>query len=442
MNKPENRKPKIKNQSSPPSPARVAAFEILSKIETEKAFSSVLLPLYEEKLEAKDRALCHEITLGVLRKQIYLDRLIEKMTGGKKLDAAIKTILRIGLYQLEFLDKIPAHAAINDAVNLVQRAKKTSAKGFVNAVLRRFTRQTPELNFKDEIERVAVETSHPRWLVERWSAEFGFAEAAKLAEANNETPRLDFRFTAKTNEAVIKSLERENVETEKKYLRELSESGEIYFQDEASQMVAKIVDLKADESFLDVCCAPGSKFSMINYLVETPEKLFVGGDLYLQRLKIVKQACARVGAKNYQILAYDAEKSLPFADESFDACLLDAPCSGTGTIRHNPEIRYFLAEKDFAELSRKQLAILKEASKLIKRGGRLIYSTCSLEKEENEAVCARFLAENADFALVEPEVPGKFLTADGFARTFPQRDKMDGFFIAVFAKKGFSDKVL
>ena len=387
------------------SPARLAAFEILSKIENEKAFSSVLLPFYEEKLEAKDRALCHELTLGVLRKQIYLDRIIEKLTSGKKLDSAVKVILRLAIYQLEFLNKIPAHAAINEAVNLVQKAKKTSAKGFVNAVLRRFTREKIKLAFADQIERVSVETSHPRWLVEKWMTQFGAAETEKLARANNETPQLDFRFTAKTTEAVKNSLQKKDFENEKKYLRELAENGKIYFQDAASQMVAEIVNLQPNESFLDVCCAPASKFSLINYLVGEPRALFVGGDLHEKRLKMARKTCERVGAKNYRLAVYNAEKSLPFPDESFDAILLDAPCSGTGTIRHNPEIRYFLEESDFAELSNKQLSILENASKALKSGGRLIYSTCSLEREENETVAARFLAENTDFRVVTPDLP-------------------------------------
>lgn len=417
------------------SPARVAAFEILSKIETEKAFSSVLLPFYEEKLDVKDRALCHELTLGVLRKQIYLDRIVERLTNGKKLDSAVKIILRLAVYQLAFLDKIPAHAAINEAVNLVQKAKKTSAKGFVNAVLRRFTREKIELDYADEIERVSTETSHPQWLIEKWNVQFGAAETENLARANNETPKLDFRLTAKTTEAVKNSLLKENIESEKTYLRELAENGKIYFQDKASQMVAKVVGLQPDESFLDVCCAPASKFSLVNYLVGEPREMFVGGDLYFSRLQTARRTCERVGAKNYQLLAYDAEKCLPFADESFNVVLLDAPCSGTGTIRHNPEIRYFLQKSDFAELSDKQLSILKNASKAVKPGGRLVYSTCSLEKEENEMVCGRFLAENAEFKIIRPNLPELFITEEDCARTFPARDGTDGFFIAVFTKK-------
>ena len=394
----------------------------------------MLLPFYEEKLEALDRGLCHELTLGVLRKQLYLDRLIEILTNGKKLDSAVKIILRIALYQLNFLDKIPAHAAINDAVNLTQKAKKTSAKGFVNAVLRRFTRERIGLEFHDEVDKLSIETSHPRWLIEKWIADFGFEQTARLAAANNQTPRLNFRFTAKTTEAIKNSLDGVDLEAEKKYLRELAVNGKIYFQDEGSQIVGDAVGLKENESFLDVCAAPGSKTTQIqNSKFKTPN-LSVAGDLHWNRVKILQETCRKQGVGGVDIVQYDAENGLPFAEESFDVVLLDAPCTGTGTIRHNPEIRYFLAEKDFRELSGKQLAILRNASKLVKRGGRIIYSTCSLEKEENEEVVGGFSSESADFRPVKPNVPEKFLTADGFARTFPQRDQMDGFFIAVFEK--------
>lgn len=416
------------------SPSRIAAFEILSKIETERSFSSVLLPIAEEKLEPKDRALCHELTLGTLRRQIYLDRIIEQLTRGKKLDSAVRVILRIALYQLIFLDKIPAHAAINDSVNLVQMVKKTSAKGFVNAVLRRFTREKIELEFADETEKISVETSHPKWLIERWIGQFGFHETARLAEANNETPKLSFRFTAKTTDAIREAFTKENIPTDKKYLRELAENGKIYFQDEGSQLIGNAVDLNENDRFLDVCAAPGSKVTQIQNSQFKIQNLIAAGDFYWQRVKVLQENCFRQGAANINILQYDAEKALPFADESFDVVLIDAPCSGTGTIRHNPELRYFLEEKDFSELADKQRKILNNASKLIKSGGRIIYSTCSLEKEENEEVCAEFLAENGGFRLVDPNVSPAFLTPEGFARTFPQRDKMDGFFIAVFEK--------
>ncbi len=436
------------------SPARLAAFEILLKIESEKAFSSVLLPIYEEKLSIKDRALCHTLTLGALRKKLYLDRIIEEFTKKKteKFDLAVLLALRIGLFQILFLDKIPAYSAINESVNLVHLAKKRSAAGLVNAVLRRVARDEIKLEFTDEIEKLSIETSHPRWLIEHWTEQFGLKETEKLADANNETPRLVFRLTKKSDEKTLDILQKLGLEISEsaiisnawevlksnEILHLYAVEGKIYFQDEASQLVAETVQLQPNENFLDVCAAPGSKTTQINYELRTTNeefKVFAAGDIYFRRLQILRETCERVGAENVKIVAYDAEKSLPFAAESFDVVLVDAPCSGSGTIRHNPEIRYFLRREDFADLSAKQLIILENASKILKTGGRLIYSTCSLEREENEAVCERFLAAQTHFGKVLPALPGTFLTEEGFARIFPQKHKTDGFFIAVFEKK-------
>ncbi len=419
-------KPKIRI-----SPARLAAFEILWKIEKEKAFSSALLPIYESQLNPIDRGLCHELTLGVLRKQLYLDKIIAQFSNNKKLDLEIKIALRLGLYQLLLLDKIPAYSAINESVNLVVKSKKHSAKGFVNAILRRATREEIKLEFADEMDKISVETSHPRWLLEKWIGQFGFEAAQKLAESNNETPKLSYRFTAKTTESVKASLQRESIDNEQSFLRELADNGKIYFQDEASQLVAKAVNLQVGEKFLDVCAAPASKLTQI--ATDCTQTVY-GGDLHFRRLELMKNSAQKQGLNNIQILQYNAEDSLPFGDETFDVVLVDAPCSGTGTIRHNPEIRYNLCEQDLPDLSAKQLKILQNASKLLKHGGRLIYSTCSLEPEENESVVENFMTQSEGFSVIENNLPAIFQTGRRFARTFPQRDKMDGFFIAVMKK--------
>lgn len=454
MDKKTTQNPKSKIQNRTVSPARIASFEILSKIERDKSFSSSLLPFYENDLSVKDSALCHELTLGVLRRRIYLDRIIEKLTNKKidKFDLAVVLALRIGLYQLLFLDKIPDYSAINESVNLVQRAKKTSAKGLVNAVLRRVLREKVELEFADETEELSVKTSHPRWLVEKWIGQIGFEEAANLARAHNKTPKQAFRFTGRSSRKGEKA-QREFLEeldvgfSESNFisgcfileklnenLRELAEKGEIYFQDEASQMVASLVKTEENQKILDVCAAPGSKTGFIAESGMRNSALIAAGDFYPHRIKILKENCLRQGVEFIQFAQYDAENSLPFGENFFDWVLVDAPCTGTGTIRHNPEIRYFLKETDFAELSEKQLRILENASKVVKSGGSLIYSTCSLEREENESVVGKFLEQNSGFRKVLPELPERFLTGENFARTFPQRDEMDGFFIAVFEK--------
>ncbi|HEX6124023.1 MAG TPA: 16S rRNA (cytosine(967)-C(5))-methyltransferase RsmB [Pyrinomonadaceae bacterium] len=421
------------------SPARVAAFEILQRIQTERSFSSVLLPAFEAKLSEVDRGLCHELTLGVLRRQIYLDRLIDHFASAKKLDAAVRVSLRLGIYQLLFLHKIPAYSAINDSVNLVHRARKSSAKGMVNAVLRRISEGVPELEFSDNIERLAVETSHPVWLVEKWIADFGKAEGEAIASANNQLPRIAFRFTNRQSpppENLNRSKFVEGcyfAESIDGKLRTAAERGEIYFQDEASQLVGQIVAADIGSAFLDVCAAPGGKTTQVASRAGS-EQLIVAGDLHSFRVRTLRETCERYVAGRVQIARYDAEHALPFADLTFDTVLVDAPCSGTGTIRHNPEIRYFLDPGDFDELSRKQRSILANASKLVRRGGRLIYSTCSLQIEENEDVCTAFLKETGDFAQVTPSVPAEFVTERGFARTFPHRDDTDGFFIAEFRR--------
>ncbi len=424
------------------SPARVAAFDVLKRIETERAFSSVLLPEYEADLSAQDRSLCHGLVLGVLRRQMLLDRQMDHFSGGKKIDIEVRISLRLGLYQLQYLDRIPAHSAVNESVSLVQRAKKSSARGFVNAILRGFQRELYRPVWESELERIAVETSHPEWLIEKWISQFGPDEAAELAAANNQAPPISYRFTAKSrsvspfpssggSDIVPGTFTAPRLTPE---LADASAAGEIYFQDEASQLVASLIDPPDRGSVLDVCAAPGSKITFAAAKTDGNAHL-VAGDLHHHRTRFLLENCRGQAAK-VSVVEYDAEKSLPFDDESFDLVLVDAPCSGTGTIRHNPEIRYFLRPEDFEDLSRKQLRILRNASKLVKRGSVLIYSTCSLETEENEAVASGFQAKLPDFISLVPPVEQRFITANGHARTVPHRDRMDGFFIAMFARTG------
>lgn len=418
------------------SPARTAAFDILLRIEKENAYSSVLLPIYEDKLSVADRALCHEMVLGSLRRQLLLDREIDVFARQKKLDIEVRIALRLGLYQIRFLTKVPQYSAINESVNLVQRAKKTSAKSLVNAILRKAIRENVELTFADEIERISVEQSHPRWLIEKWTAAIGPEETAKFAEANNTAPPKAFRIIGELSleiQALLKSSQPSEF-VDGCYISSggLRSSDSIYIQDEASQMTALAVSVPTGGRSIDVCAAPGGKAGLIAKR-NADANLIVAGDIHSHRVNFLHENCRRQGVK-VAVVQYDALKSLPFGDKTFDSVLVDAPCSGTGTIRHNPEIRYFIGPNDFAELQSKQLRILQNASKLLKKGGLLIYSTCSIEREENEVVCGHFMKENADFRMIEPNAPKRFITDEGFARTWPQRDDMDGFFIATFIR--------
>lgn len=438
------------------SPARRAAFEILRRVEAEKSYASVLLSSLGSGLRVEDRALCHELVLGVLRWQLWLDRLIEHFAARnvESLDLPARLALQIGLYQLRFLSRVPPSAAVNESVNLVRTGGARSAAGFVNAVLRRSTRE-PDYNpaevLSDPLERIAVETSHPRWLIERWARLFGAREAESLARANNQPAPEAFRLTGKNPEgssrqAGLEQLRAAGAEVTPsriaagawrvrgaaELVRQLAQQGLIYPQDEASQLVARALGAQPGDRILDVCAAPGSKTTHVATL--EPRAAIVGGDLREHRLRTLRKLAWVQGHGGIHLVAYDATQPLPFADASFERVLVDAPCTGTGTLRRNPEIKGRISAQDIVELSAKQGLILRNASRKVTRGGRLVYSTCSIEPEENEAILERFLSENSGFQAVRAEVDEKLQTSTGAVRTWPHRHDVDGFFIAVFRR--------
>jgi 16S rRNA (cytosine967-C5)-methyltransferase len=439
------------------SPARRAAFEVLRRVEEESAFASVLLAHVTNELRADDRGLCYELTLGVLRWQLWLDTLISHYAGrdATTLDAPVRRALRLGLYQLRFLTRVPASAAVNESVNLAHEHNLRSAAGFINAVLRRATREPdfdPASLAGDESERVSIAMSHPSWLVARWAAEFGAADAEQIARANNRTPPVAFRVNTlrAVEREVIEKLRAAGIAVEEskvapgawrvvsgtggEMLRALASQGFVYTQDEASQLVGRVVGAREGERVLDVCAAPGSKATQIAIMAED-RALVIACDVYEHRLRTVVDSARRQGVENILTVALDAETSpLPFAGGSFGRVLVDAPCTGTGTLRHNPEIRWRITPADVEQLSARQRAILANAARVVRVGGRLVYSTCSIEREENEAVIASFLAAHPDFRQEKADAPAELLTATGAARTFPHRDDTDGFFVAVLTK--------
>lgn len=426
------------------SPARVAAFDVLLKIEKEHTFSSVLLPAAESPLSQQDIGLCHELVLGSIRKQLYLDRVIAVLSNERRIDVEVKVALRLAIYQLRFLDRIPPHSAVNDSVALVHRGGKSSARAFVNALLRRLLREYIEIGFKDDFDRLSTETSHPLWLLKKWSEDFGLEAAQRLAAANNITPPPAFRLIdpdpGLENEVLSLAGRSEFVTgclvayKANRRLTELSQSGKIYFQDEASQMVASSICIRQGQRTLDVCASPGGKTSIISHASRNKGSSVFAGDISERRLRLLTETCGRNRADVRGIVQYDAQLALPFEAQAFDQVLVDAPCSGTGTIRHNPELRYFVTLDEICRSSDKQLRILLSASEMVRPGGYLIYSTCSLEREENEEVCDRFVREVVNFTLAIPSLPRRFVTSDGYARTWPDRDDMDGFFVARFRR--------
>jgi 16S rRNA (cytosine967-C5)-methyltransferase len=449
----------------PLSPARRAAFQILRRVEDEQAYASSLLSTVDERLQGADRALCHELVLGVLRQQLWLDTVLEHFAKRRleKVDLAVKLSLRIGLYQLRFLSRIPPSAAVNESVNLVRAAGVRSASGFTNAILRRAAREAnydPVGNVSDPIEKLAIETSHPAWLIERWANVLGLEEAGVLARAHNEHAPVSFRLTNKTiakdgeAQRIIRQLTELGAEVRRSQitrnswrvigqtpalLRDLASAGLIYLQDEASQLVAHILDTQPGDRVLDVCAAPGSKTTHIGALA--PNSMIIASDLYEHRVRLLRELAIAQGNDSLHVGVADATGVLPFAPAWFDRVLVDAPCSGTGTLRRNPEIRWRLNARDLPELAAKQNQILTQAAEMVRPGGRLLYSTCSLENDENEGVAAAFMSEKTEFNqlhLANPQISNgavDLANATGAIRTWPHLHDVDGFFMIAFQRR-------
>jgi len=436
------------------SPARRAAFEILLRVE-EGAYASVLLAAREQELTPLDRALCHELVMGVLRRQLWLDRLIEYYADRKlaELDVAIRLILRLGLYQLRFLSRVPASAAVNESVNLVNFARLRSAGGLVNAVLRRATREPdvdPTKTIIDSVEKISVATSHPPWLIERWTKAFGNEEAEAFAHSNNEPAPVSFRVVQNRGQSskVMEELRRSGshllpskivdgawrISGAGGSLSELVAEGRIYLQDEASQLVAGVLQAQPGDRVLDLCSAPGSKTTQIADTTSESATI-IAGDLHEHRLRTVVYTARAHRLSSIHCVALDGLHALPLAENAFDRVLVDAPCSGTGTLRRNPEIRWRISPADIQDLSQRQKQLLSNAAATVKPGGRLVYSTCSVEIDENEDVRQAFLENNPSFRAAELPLDASLMTSLGAARTWPHRQGTDGFFICAFERK-------
>jgi len=453
------------------SPPRKIAFDVLRRVAAENAYAADLLyTQLESGVKKPDASLATELTLGVLRWQRLLDFLLQRHIERRyeQLDLEVLLALRLGLYQLRYLDRVPPHAAINESVELVKRAHKSSAAGMVNAVLRRVAAEAKITG--DELEklipvgtpaeeRFAILYSHPTWLVARWIRSFGKERTTALVQSNNRPAPLTCAvLEEEKSDRVAEALRKSGLEVAPgRWLRgalqisggnpALSEAysdGQINFQDEASQMVAHLVDARDSQTILDACAAPGGK-TMILARAASPQGRVIAGDIHEHRLRMIQQQLTRTHTKNVSLATVDAKRPLPFS-EKFDRVLIDAPCSGTGTLSGNPEIRWRLKAEDLNEAHRSQTAMLRNALASAAKSGRVVYSTCSLEPEENENVIAAVLGESPEWHVIsaktvlarhlrDPAMSEKFFTADGFFRTFPPEHGTDGFFAAVLARR-------
>nr|WP_246560083.1 16S rRNA (cytosine(967)-C(5))-methyltransferase RsmB [Geobacter grbiciae] len=452
----------IKELSVTRSNPRRTALDILLRVERDRAFAEQLLDreLSLGTLTGPDRGLLTELVYGVLRRQGTLDFLVDAFAASRsgKLERAILVILRLGLYQLFFLDRIPASAAVNESVNLA-KAVAPRAAGFVNAVLRRADRERDSLPWPDRgadpAAYIAVRHSHPRWLVEQWIEQLGIPEAEELAVAMAEQAPLTIRVNTlkTTREAFMEELAAAGITVEPTVwaphgVRILSRTavttlpgfaeGLFAVQDESSQLAVFFLDPQPGERILDVCAAPGGKATYLAQLMENRGEV-LACDISAKKLRLVAEAAARLGIGIIHTMAGDATKPGVGAGEPpFDRILLDAPCSGFGVIRRNPEGKWWKTPDDLARLAATQRNILAAVAPRLRSGGVLLYSTCSTMVAEDEDVVDDFLSRHEDFVLEDlnvifPDFSGQF-TGRGHFRSWPHRHGMDGFFAARIRK--------
>jgi 16S rRNA (cytosine967-C5)-methyltransferase len=442
------------------APARATAYLALRQID--RADLGETLARTRDSLEdTRDRALATDLIIGTLRWRGALDYQIAQVSGRglDRLDPEVLDALRLGAYQLLYRERVPASAAVNDSVSLVKTARKKSAAPFVNAVLRRLSREREAITWPPRdsvIEHLAVVHSHPFWLVERWVARYGREVAEEWLRFNNQTPALTLAASrlAASREELAAELAAEGVTTSPTRIaprglyvvdgRPLTSrafrSGQFVVQDEASQVIPELVAARRGERVLDACAAPGGKTVALGGQVGA-SGVVVATDVRARRMKALAGTIERCRVHNARLVQIAAASDFPFAEGVFDRVLVDAPCSGLGTLRRDPDIKWKRMPDHLPALARTQVDLLHRAARVVRAGGRLVYSTCSSEPEENEHVVATFLAQAAEFAI-EPvdslsELPHairNLATPEGFLRTDPVRDQLEAFFGAVLQK--------
>lgn len=440
---------------------RETAMDLLVTIEKNQSYSNLLLHHAIEKnnLPAKDIGLLTELTYGTLQRKMtlnfYLKPFLKKTS---KIEIWVMNLLMLTLYQMVYLDKIPDRAAIYEAVEIAKKRGHKGIASMVNGVLRSIQRSgLPALNeIPDLIERLSIETSHPEWMVRKWADQYGYESTKKMCELNLTAPIQTARvnMTKTTREKCIARLEEEGFKVEESHIipeaihalkGNLAHSmaykdGWLTIQDESSMLVAYALNAHENETILDACAAPGGKSTHIAEKMMNTGNVF-SLDLHEHKVKLINENAQRLGLTNIQTKSMDSRDAKEnFEGKLFDRILLDAPCSGLGVMRRKPDMKYTKKEQDIIQLSNIQKNLLDSVTPLLKKGGILVYSTCTVDKEENTNMINQFLAENSQFEGDPtfkdrmPEAVQPFIT-EFELQIFPQDFGSDGFYIAAFRKK-------
>lgn len=432
---------------------REIALKVLYKIDKEQAYSNIELneqiKQNRKNINEKDIGLISEIVYGVTTWRLTLDEIIKKYSKIKlkKISPWIINILRMGIYQIIFLDKIPKSAAVNESVNLAKRYGHSSSSNFVNAILRKVEKTDYEELFKIEhyIDRISKTTSMPKWIVEELIKENGTKLANEICKNSNLKPNISIRVNKLkiTKEELVQKLQQKGIECREPQNKKISnvqdflilnkvknienlqefKDGLFTIQDLSAGQTAKILDPKPGDKVLDACSAPGGKTTYLAELMKNDGKI-VAWDIHEHRTKLVKQNAERLGIKIIETQVKDASEYDKNLEEKFDKILLDVPCLGIGVIKRKPDIKWQRKPEDIKEITAIQRKILEKCSKYLKKGGTLVYSTCSILKEENEEIIMKFLKENNEFETDKENI----------VNILPNEEE-DGFFICKIYKK-------
>jgi 16S rRNA (cytosine967-C5)-methyltransferase len=443
---------------------RSLASQILDRIEEDRAFAEPLLDscLSGSALgSAQDRGLLTELVYGTLRMRNRMDWIIRTHYRGDfgSMKTGLKNILRIALYQVMFADRIPSYAAVDEAVKMT-KTRYPGRSDLVNAILRNAVRKMKEIQYpdfdEDPAHHISVYHSHPRWLVEKWIKELGVEETLELCRSNNKIPPMTLRanvLKAKRTE-IMEKLASEGIEIHPtkyspdgvvlfrpyKPIREMDllKNGLVQFQDEASQLISHLVSPRPGEKILDICAGVGIKtFHLAGLMKNSGAVLAL--DAMGKKLETLKKASRKMGSTIIDTVVADATEDIGKQyHEKFDRILVDAPCSGLGTVRRKPEIKWHRAAQDLEKMSILQKKMLNSSARYLRKGGVIVYSTCTIASEENEGVIKDFLEKTPGFRCIRPPAPirGEKLNDEGFFRMYPHRHETDGFFGALLKKEG------
>jgi len=435
--------------------SRQIAHRAITRIEDDEAYTDIVLShvLAQTTLETREKAFISELVRGVVRWKKRLDFIVNRLLSGKrnKLPTAIRYNLWLALYQIIFTN-VPPHAAVNEAVKLSRDLNLHGFSGLVNGVLRNYLRQPEQIRYANPQENptqfLAVYYSHPEWMVKRWIHQFGFEAAEKICIANNQAPALSIRVNAM--QISVEHLEKLLSENELDYergrfpgyytikhidhqvLAKFSIDGLLTVQDQSAAIPGILVNPQPGERILDMCAAPGGK-SMHMAELSAQQATIISADSNAARCGLIQQANSRL-SHNVQVIAANA---LWFPVKTADKVLLDVPCSGLGVLAKKPDMRWHRTLQEMRELNVLQQKLLQKAAQLVKPGGTLIYSTCTIDESENENIINSFLELNSDFYIDTIDHPAfeSFITKKGFIRTWPYDDFMDGSFCGRLKRK-------